>query len=374
MRTGPDVMRVLNFGEQKRAQYGSVGCKIKGMSRYTDAIIKERTENGPYASVYDLMERVPAQAMNKKALECMALAGALDSFGIRREQYLEPMGNDTFIGTLSRYGQQYQTAKSEAHNSLFGDFDAIEITKPKPPIAQEWSAIERLNRERDLVGIYLSAHPLDEFSIVLECVCNTKCAEIGREANKEALAKRDVMTLGGIVTSVNSRFTKTGKPMGIVTIEDFEGQGELAFFGEDWGRWQGMLMEECSVYVKMKSQERFRGTGMYNINVQSVEYLQTVAEHSMTQFTIHIDLDTLSKENGTGTLADAADSKGANSTLTDLTTIIKESPGNTQLNFTIRESRISPQPVQLVSRLPGIKVNRRLVDFIRSHDSMHFSI
>lgn len=373
---GPDVNEsISNFGVNKKGAIRFGLAAIKGMSQAaTDAIIKERTENGPYASVYDLMERVPAQAMNKKALECMALAGALDSFGIRREQYLEPMGNDTFIGTLSRYGQQYQTAKSEAHNSLFGDFDAIEITKPKPPIAQEWSAIERLNRERDLVGIYLSAHPLDEFSIVLECLCNTKCAEIGREANKEALAKRDVMTLGGIVTSVNSRFTKTGKPMGIVTIEDFEGQGELAFFGEDWGRWQGMLMEGCSVYVKMKSQERFRGTGMYNINVQSVEYLQTVAEHSMTQFTIHIDLDTLSKENGTGTLADAADSKGANSTLTDLTTIIKESPGNTQLNFTIRESRISPQPVQLVSRLPGIKVNRRLVDFIRSHDSMHFSI
>ena len=373
---GPDVNEsVFNFGVNKKGEIRFGLAAIKGMSEAaSNAIIKEREANGPYSSVYDLMERVPASTMNKKALECMVLAGALDCFGIQREQYLTPIGNDTFIGTLSRYGQQYQTAKNEAVNSLFGDFDAIEITRPKPPQAEEWSAIERLNRERDLVGIYLSAHPLDEFSIVLECLCNTKCSEIGRDADKEALAKRDLITVGGIVTKATSRFTKTGKPMGIVTIEDFTGQGELVFFGEDWGRWQGMLMEGCSVYVRMKSQERFRGTGQYSLNVQSIDFLQTVAENSMTQLTIHIDLDTLSKESGMEMTEEAEDGAGANSVLTDLSTIIRESPGHTQLSLNIRESRISPLPVRLVSRLPGIKVNRRLVDFIRSHDSMHFSM
>ena len=373
---GPDVNEsIVNFGVNKKGEIRFGLVAIKGMSQAaTDAIIKERDANGPFTSIYDLMERVPAQTMNKKALECMALAGALDCFGIKREQYVQPVGNDTFIGMLTRYGLQYQTAKSEAHNSLFGDFDAIEITKPKPPQAEEWSAIERLNRERDLVGIYLSAHPLDEFSVVLECMCNTKCSEIARDADKEALSKRDQITVGGIVTGVTSRFTKTGKPMGIVTIEDFYGQGELAFFGEDWGRWQGMLMEGCSVYVKLKSQERFRGTGQYSLNVQSIGFLQTVAERSMSQLTIHIDLDTLSKEESNATTAENGEVMTASSTLTDLTTIIRESPGNTQLAFNIRESRLSTQPVRMVSRLPGIKVNRRLVDFIRSHEGMSFSM
>ena len=373
---GPDVNEsIVNFGVNKKGEIRFGLVAIKGMSQAaTDAIIKERDANGPFTSIYDLMERVPAQTMNKKALECMALAGALDCFGIKREQYVQPVGNDTFIGMLTRYGLQYQTAKSEAHNSLFGDFDAIEITKPKPPQAEEWSAIERLNRERDLVGIYLSAHPLDEFSVVLECMCNTKCSEIARDADKEALSKRDQITVGGIVTGVTSRFTKTGKPMGIVTIEDFYGQGELAFFGEDWGRWQGMLMEGCSVYVKLKSQERFRGTGQYSLNVQSIDFLQTVAERSMSQLTIHIDLDTLSKEESNATTAENGEVMTASSTLTDLTTIIRESPGNTQLAFNIRESRLSTQPVRMVSRLPGIKVNRRLVDFIRSHEGMSFSM
>ena len=373
---GPDVNEsVFNFGVNRKGEIRFGLAAIKGMSEAAcNAIIKEREENGPYSSVYDLMERVPASTMNKKALECLVIAGALDGFGIRREQYMEPAGNDTFLGMLSRYGQQYQTAKNEAVNSLFGGFDAIEITKPKPPQAEEWSAIERLNKERDLVGIYLSAHPLDEFSIVLECMCNTKCIEIGRDADREALSKRDLITVGGIVTSSTSRFTKTGKPMGIVTIEDFSGLGELAFFGEDWGRWQGMLMEGCSVYVKLKSQERFRGTGQYSLNVQSIDFLQTVAENAMTQLTIHIDLDTLSMEEGMNAVPEAEESAMTSNALADLVTIIHESPGNTQLAINIRESKISTQPVRLVSRLPGIKVNRRLVDFIRSHDSMHFSL
>ena len=373
---GPEINEsVFNFGVNKKGEIRFGLAAIKGMSEAaSNAIIKEREENGPYTSVYDLLERVPATAINKKAMECLVIAGALDSFGIQREQYLAPNGNDTFISTLLRYGQQYQTAKSEAANSLFGDFDAIEITRPKPPQAEEWSAIERLNRERDLVGIYLSAHPLDEFSIVMECLCNTKCSEIGRDADKEALAKRDLITVGGIVTKATSRFTKTGKPMGIVTIEDFTGQGELVFFGEDWGRWQGMLMEGCSVYVRMKSQERFRGTGQYSLNVQSIDFLQTVAEQSMRQLTIHIDLDTMSKEGDTELAEEAEEGAMTNNALTDLATIIRESQGNTQLSLYIRDSQISPLPVKMVSRLPGIKVNRRLVDFIRSHEGMRFSL
>ncbi len=374
---GPDVNEsIANFGVNQKGEIRFGLSAIKGMSEAaSDAIIKEREANGPYDSIYSLMERIPAQAMNKKAMECLAMAGALDCFNIKREQYVTPVGNDTFIGMLTRYGQQYQTAKNEAQNSLFGDFDAIEITKPKPPQASEWSAIEKLNKERDLVGIYLSAHPLDEFAIVLQCMCNTTCAEIGRDANKEELAKRDLITVGGIVTSTISKFTKNGKPMGVVTIEDFEGQGELALFGEDWGRWQGMLSEGCSVYVKMKSQERFRGTGQYSLNIQNIDFLQTITEKSMTELTIHIDLDMLSKENGPATNMGTEEGvPSTGSALKDLTTIIKESPGNTQLSFNIRESKLSPQPIKLVSKLPGVKVNRKLVDFIKSHESMQFSI
>ena len=385
---GPDVNESFaNFGVNKKGEirFGMAG--IKGMSEAaTLAIIKERDENGPFRSIYDLLERVPANAMNKKALECLALSGALDCFGIQREQYMEPCGKySQFIDALSQYGAQYQNAKATSQNSLFGDFDSIEIAKPKPAKAQQWSAIERLNRERDLVGIYLSAHPLDEFAVVLSCLCNTKCQEIGREADKAELAKRDQLTVGGIVTNVNSRFTKTGKPMGIVTIEDFEGAGELALFDDDWARWQGKLSQGCSVFVRLKSVKRYRDSNIYDLNVQSVDFLQDVAKNNMETLTIHINLDTI-YGHVTKDAAESADggdnegdteekeAEGAGNVLADLATIIADSKGETKLMLSVRDSRLSPMPVRLASKLQGVKVNRRLVDFVKSHDGITMTL
>ena len=146
-----------------------------------------------------------------------------------------------FIDALSRYGNQFQAAKAEASTSLFGDFESVEITKPKPQPANSWSSIERLNRERELVGIYLSAHPLDDYAVVLKTMCNRNCLDLGQEANKEELCQLDAVTVGGIVTGLKEGFSKRGTPYGIVTIEDYAGAGELAFF-EDWGQWRGMFM------------------------------------------------------------------------------------------------------------------------------------
>ncbi|MBR1840293.1 MAG: DNA polymerase III subunit alpha [Prevotella sp.] len=387
---GPDVNEsYANFGVNKKGVIRFGLAAIKGMSdAATMAIIKERDENGPYRDLYDFMERVPSSSMNKKAMECLALSGALDSFGFRREQYVAPCGKySQFIDALSVYASQYQTAKANASNTLFGDFDSIEIAKPRSISDAEWSAIEKLNRERELVGIYLSAHPLDEFAMVLECMCNTSCAEIGRDADRAELAKRDTLTLGGIVTGVNSRFTKSGKPMGIVTIEDFEGVGELALFGDEWARWQGKLAEGCSVFVKLKAQERFRaGSGIYDLKIQNVDFLQDVTEKFMETLTIHLDMDTINVNVGSDDMAigEDGDSDGADNdngigmatenVLSDLATIITESPGKTKLLLSIRDNSMSTAPLKLESHLPGIKVNRQLLDFVKSHEGMSMTM
>ena len=370
---GPDVNEsYTNFGVNKKGEIRFGLSAIKGMSEAaTLAIIKEREENGPFRDIYDLLERVPASAMNKKALECLALSGALDNFGIAREHYVSPAGKySQFIDMLSNYAQQYQSAKSLAVNSLFGDFDSVEINRPKPDPLVPWSAIEKLNRERELVGIYLSAHPLDEFAVVLECMCNTKCSEIGKDADRAELAKKDTLTIGGIVTNVNSRYTKTGKPMGVVSIEDFEGVGELAMFGEDWARWQGMFQNGCSVYVKMKSQERFqKGSGIYDLKIQSVDFLQDVSEKFMESLTVHIDMDCLTTD------SDSEEEEAmTENVLSDLATIISETPGKTKLFFSIRDNSLSTMPVNLVSGLPGVKVNRQLVDYVKSHEGLSITM
>ena len=373
---GPDVNESFtDFGVNAKGEIRFGLTAIKGMSTAAaNAIIEEREANGPYADLYDFLERVPSSSMNRKALEVLSLAGAFDCFGIQREQYLAPSGKyNVFLDAISQYMSQYQNAKHEAENSLFGGFDSVEISKPKPTKAQEWSAIEKLNRERDLVGIYLSAHPLDEFSVVMECLCNTKCSEIGREADMDTISKRETITVGGIVTNVREMFTKRGTPMGVVTIEDFDGSGEQAFFDKQWAQYKGMFTIGSSIFMRMKCEERYRGTGQYSLNVYSVEFMRDVADKYMSELTIHIDLSafesTKSEDGEEGTKPTSS-----NNMLADLATIIKEAPGTTQLHFSIRDTRISSQPIEMTSHSSGVKINRRLIDFIKSNDCLKITI
>jgi DNA polymerase-3 subunit alpha len=366
---GPDVNEsYANFGVNKNGEIRFGLAAIKGMSEAaTRAIIEERTKNGPFKDLYDFVERIPPSALNKKVMECMALAGALDTFGVSREQYLVPpqhmLSNPrigSFIDALLVYAQQFYSAKMEAQNSLFGGLEAIEITKPKPGKALEWSAIERLNRERELVGIYLSAHPLDEYAVILNCICNTTCSELGRDADRAELAKRDMMVFGGIVTNVREGFTKKGSLMGIVTIEDFAGVGELALFGEEWSKWVGKFRTGCSVLVKMKSVEHARGGEKYYMfEIHSVDFLNDVADNAVKSITINIDMDVEAEKDGM---------------LEDLSQIIMESVGDTNLSFVIRDSRVSPQAITMSSDIPGIKINRKLMDFVQAHESIKVSI
>jgi DNA polymerase-3 subunit alpha len=396
---GPDVNEsYFNFGVNKKGEIRYGMAAIKGMSEAaSNAIIKEREKNGPYTDIYNLVERVPATAINKKALECLAMTGALDRFGIMREQYVEPVGNDTFIGYLTRYAQHYQQAKAEAANSLFGDFDAVDIVKPKPPKAMEWSAIERLNKERELVGIYLSAHPLDEYGAILSCMCNTKCSEIGDQNLYEALSHRDTLTVGGIVTNVRPMTTKKGDPMGRITIEDFEGQGEFVLFKENWVKYQSMLSVGNSLFIKMKSQERPYQPGVYSINVVSIDFLSKIEESAENSIIIHIDMDKMKRTNDNldvntdesldmdeslddNESLDANDSledikvQDDTSILTDLATLLKDNPGKLKLSMVVRDSTRSKQPLYLRSRLPGVKLNRQIFDFIASHESLHVTM
>ena len=199
---------------------------VKGVGdNAVQSIIEERTKNGPYLSIYDFVQRVNLLACNRKCIENLAMAGAFDSFqGVKREMFFAKNSKDeTFTESLIRYGSKYQADKALALNSLFGGENQIEIAKPETPHFEPWSALDRLNYERDLVGIYLSAHPLDEYAVILENVCNTHMADL---ADKTDLANRDLL-LGGIVTDVREGRTKNDKPYGIVKIEDYSGSGEL---------------------------------------------------------------------------------------------------------------------------------------------------
>ena len=352
---GPDVNEsFLKFGVNHHGEIRFGLAAIKGMgTSVAEAIINERNKNGLYKSIFDFAQRVSTSAVNRKAYESLALSGAFDGFGFRREQYFatDSRGN-VFLDTLLRYGQLYQLEQAQAQNSLFGE-SAVEISTPPVPEGDTWSTIERLNRERDLVGIYLSAHPLDEYSVILNNLCNTRCDELD---DKMALAKREEVTFGGIVTNVRSSMTRTGKPCGFVTIEDFNGSGELAFFGEEWGRWRGMLAEGYTVFIKAKCAARWRDSNQYDIRVSDIQYLQTVKDKSIEKITIMLDAQSIDE-----------------TIVSDLTTIITENPGTTQLFFQIHHPE-SNSPILLRSKAKGINVKRELISYIESKPEMTYKI
>ena len=354
---GPDVNESYEkFGVNHHGQIRFGLGAIKGMGdSAAKAIIEEREKNGPYQSIFNFAERVNMSNVNRKAFESLALSGGFDSFGIRREDFFAENGKgEVFLDLLVRYGQTYQLEKAQSQNTLFGDFGAVEIATPQIPKSDiRWSDIERLNKERELVGIYLSAHPLDEFKMILDNLCNAKCADLSDIQN---LSGREDVIFGGIVTAVRQKFTKRGEPCGFVTVEDFDGSGEIPLFGREWGQWSGMFTEGASVYVTAKLQARFMNSSQMELKVQNVEYLQTIKEKAIDRITIEMVTDMLDEQ-----------------IVADLTEIINENPGSTKLFFQLRDSAGSNH-VLLRSKSSGVDVRHSLIDFIEHHEMLSYKI
>ncbi|MCK8623848.1 DNA polymerase III subunit alpha [Prevotella sp. E13-27] len=354
---GPDVNEsYLKFGVNHKGEIRFGLAAIKGMGdSVAEAIIKERDANGPFTSIFNFAERV-SQSVNRKAYESLALSGGFDSFGIRREAFfVEDSKGQTFLDSLVRYGLLYIQAKNEAQNSLFGGFDSIEIaTPPIPKTDERWSDIERLNKERDLVGIYLSAHPLDEYKIVLDNLCNAKCTDLADRC--ASLTDHDDVTLGGIVTGIQQRFGKNNKPWGIVTLEDFDGSGELVLFGDDWLNLNGKFIEGAAVYITGKMASRFAYSDQKELKVSNVELLQTVKEKAIDRITISLNTDLLDDK-----------------IVTELSELIDEHKGKTKLFFQLRDSS-GKHHVLLRSQTKMVDVRHSLIDFVERTEALDYKI
>ena len=354
---GPDVNESYrNFGVNDRQQIRYGLTAIKGLGEAAvKAIVDEREKNGPFRDIFDFAERVNMTSIKRNGLECLALSGALDNIatGIRREQFVAAnQKGEIFLDLLMRYGTQYQQAQMEAQFSLFG-MDAIELNKPAVPEAEEWSVLERLNKERFLVGIYLSAHPLDEYYVILQNVCNLKMAQM---ENLSAFAKKGVR-LGGIVTAVRSGTTKNGKPFGVATIEDFSGTGEIALFGENWVQWGGYLSVDRSVLITGSVDEhRFR-PGEYELRIGRIDWLADISDKVIERITITINTNTLNKDD-----------------VEMLTSYAEENPGNTALQLVFVDATNPHNQLHMTSSSRRINVKRHFLDDIEASDALSYSI
>ena len=354
---GPDInesRHKFSVNDSGHIRFGMAAIKGVGESAVT-AIIDEREKNGPYTSIFDFVERVNLSQCNKKNIENLVVAGAFDTFkDIRRETFFAPGSRpgETFLDVLVRYGNNYQQDKHKAQTSLFGGMD-ISVTHPAiPKNIPEWGNLERLNKERELVGIYLSAHPLDEYSIVLDYVCNTQLNQLEK---KEELAKMEEVTVGGIVTAVRTGETKNGNPFGIVKMEDFAGNGEIPLFGTDWVTYRNFFVEGTSLFIRLKVEPHKYRPGIFNINIKSIELMSEVKDKSIHKITFDVPLDKLSS-----------------TMVEDLAEIVKENPGEADLIFNIHTS--DSNKVSLMSRKVKVRVEKQLVQYIKENEDIEIKV
>ncbi len=258
-----DSRQTFNVAKDGSIRFGFAAISGIGDGA-ADAIVREREANGPFKDIFDFVKRINFSDVNSKCVENLANSGGFDCLGLAREQYFAPdptKRGEPFFKTLISFGQQYQLAQKEQKDDLFGGLfggdNAVEISLPKLPPYEEMSHIQKLNIERSLIGLYLSAHPLDEFKPILKGYCNTSVTQI---EEIDELKKRDEIRFGGIVTAIKrTGFTKRGNtPYGIVQIEDYEGTGELFLIADTWTNNVGILTVGSTVFVRGKMEARNR--------------------------------------------------------------------------------------------------------------------
>lgn len=293
---GPDVNHsYLKFSVDDGGyiRFGMGG--IKGVGENASlAIIKERRENGRFKDIYDFVERVPLQIVNKKNLECLATAGALDSLVTfhRSSFFAADSKGINFIEQLLKYGYLVQNERNSAQNSLFGSMDSgAMVQRPVPLEGQEWGKLEMLEKERELVGIYLSSHPLDDYRTVIERYCSNTVADLD---DIKSLNGRKIK-IAGMVTSVKHLSTKTGKPYGRFTIEDFSGSHEFTLFSRDWETFRPKCMEQNALLINAHIGEHPFRPGELELAIESMESLSEVTD-KIKSIEINLPIEDVNEE------------------------------------------------------------------------------
>lgn len=352
----PDVnesVRKFSVNKEGHIRFGLAAIKSVGSSA-VESIISERTNNGPFKDIFDFVERVNLSSCNKKNIESLALAGAFDSLpGVRREHFLSKNENDEeFVDILIRYGNKFQQDQYQSMNSLFGDDDSFKIARPELPQPIELSELARLNKERELIGIYLSAHPLDEYEFILEHACTASCQKLH---DLRKLEGKEV-TFGGLVTVVREGQTKRGSPYTILTIEDYTGSTELAFFGEDSINFGKFARVGLSVYIRAVIQPKRYRQEELEVKVTTINLFSEVKDKLVNKITLYIPITSLSS-----------------TLVTELSAMIKNNTGESLLYFQIINEEDNTS-IELFSRPIRVGVNKHMIYDLTNNYNIKFKI
>jgi DNA polymerase-3 subunit alpha len=310
---GPDINESdMAFAVNGKGQvrFGLTGVKGVG-DKAVESIIEERLANGPYVSVYDFARRSNTKSVNRKSYENLVYGGAFDEFGLNRAQFFAKTENGILTGVerLTKYANDYQNTQNTTQSSLFGGSVASYIPEPAMPEAEEWALIEKLKYEKEVIGIYLTGHPLDNYKLEMEKYCNTTISELKNmqkarsgEGGEEVmtafaqLRKRGEICIGGLVSNVQHKMTKTGKPFGTFVLEDYNESYEFALFGDDYVKFRNMLVEGFFLHIKGIIEEKFRQKDNWDMRINAISLLSEMRDRLTKSLTVFLELHSVNSQ------------------------------------------------------------------------------
>ncbi|WP_046755083.1 DNA polymerase III subunit alpha [Kordia jejudonensis] len=351
---GPDVNESFykfTVNDQGAVRFGMGAIKGVGHGA-VKTIVKERSE-GKYKSVFDLAKRIDLRAANKKAFENLALAGGFDSFGnTHRAQYFHTENdNITFLEKAVKYGAKFQENQNSAQVSLFGEASEVQIEEPKVPPCEEWGTMEKLAREKEVVGIYISGHPLDDFKAEMKFFCK---GDLSYFSQMENYVNREI-PFAGVVTDVQHRVSKNGKGWALFTVEDYTESYEFRIFGEDYLKFRHFFVPNSFVFIKAFIKEGWvnKDTGKRGdprIQFNSMQLLQDVMDATARKLTIQLDVNKLEEQK-----------------LDFIYEILETHKGDKSLHFTLYEAKEKIK-LQAPSKKKKVHITQELLDALEAED------
>lgn len=357
---GPDVNEsYYKFAVNKDGAVRFGMGAIKGVGRSAvETIVEHRKKDGNYKSVFDLAKRIDLRAANKKAFENLAVAGGFDSFGTtHRGQYFHDEGDGvTFLEKVIRSAAKYQENKNSSQMDMFGGISEAQIPEPEVPPCEEWGTMEKLRREKEVVGIYISGHPLDDFKTEISAFCN---ASVSNANNLEDFVNRE-LSFAGVITDVQHRTSKNGKGWALFTMEDYTDSFEFRIFGEEYLKFRHFLMINSFVHVKVFVREGWvnRETGKKGdprLQYNSFMLLQEVMENYAKKLTIKLNIEELQEKR-----------------IQDLKSALVSYKGNHPLHFTIYEMEDEIK-VNFSSRKQKIQITSELLSVLEEQE-VHYKL
>ena len=353
---GPDVNEsnvMFTVNKAGNIRFGLGAIKGVGESAVLQ-LIDEREKNGVYTDIYDLVERVNLNALNKKNLEAMAVAGAFDCFSsISRAQYfsLDTKGS-SFIESLIRYGNNAKTIKNSSQQSLFGETGGFDMVRPEPSVCPDWPKLEKLNREKEVIGIYLSSHPLDDFKLEIETFTTANLADL---QNLREYLDRDV-TVAGMVTETRNGISKNGKPYGSFTIQDYSDSFRIMMFDKDYIENSKFFTIGYYLLLRGRVQKRPYREDELEFKVKTINLLSSVKDDLIKSVTLKIHPENISA-----------------GMIKDLKDLILENKGETELKFLFidPDDKIS---LPMFSRTFRVRLNNELISFLDDHPGIEYKV